>query len=102
MSSGMTKTLTNLLEQPWPPSKDVRGILQKRTSKEIPEKTEQLRLSRKGPTGRLGGVAASVREARMWKRMLPLSNGNHEELYADGHCTGSNCRGPAGVEPEAT
>src|ERR1039458_3188797 len=102
MSSGMTKNLTNLLEQPWPPSKDVRGILQKSTSKEISEKTEQRRPSRKWPTGRLAGVAASVREARMWKRMLQLPNGNHEELSADGHCTGSNGRVPAVVEPEET
>lgn len=37
----------------------------------------------------------------MWKRMLQLSNGNHEELSADGH-SGSNGRVPAVVEPEGT
>src|ERR1017187_7047296 len=59
MSSGMTKNLTNLLEQPRPPSKDVRGILQKSTSKEIPEKnrtTTSIAEVANWPPGRRGGV----------------------------------------------
>jgi hypothetical protein len=38
----------------------------------------------------------------MWKRMLQLSNGNHEELANDGPGAGSNGRLPAVVEPEET
>lgn len=38
----------------------------------------------------------------MWKRMLQLSNGSHEELSADGHHSGSNGRSPAVIEPEPT
>jgi|SRR5580700_44357 hypothetical protein len=39
-------------------------------------------------------------EARMWKRMLQLSNGNHEDSSAAGHGAGSNGRVPAVVEAE--
>ena len=36
----------------------------------------------------------------MWKRMLQLTNGNHQALSADGHGTGSNGGVPALVEPD--
>ncbi|HXM42916.1 MAG TPA: hypothetical protein VN924_16805 [Bryobacteraceae bacterium] len=38
----------------------------------------------------------------MWKRMLQLSNGNHEGLSAGGHENGSNGRVPAVIGPDNT
>ena len=38
----------------------------------------------------------------MWKRMLQLSNGNHEGLSANGHDAESNGRVPAVIAPDET
>jgi hypothetical protein len=53
-------------------------------------------------TDPLHGVAASLREARMWKRMLLLSNGNREEVSASENGNGSRGRIPAVMEPEGS
>jgi hypothetical protein len=99
MSSGLPKILQIYLQASHR-KKEVRGILQNMTSKENREKQKQRRPSLNRPTGRLGSAAASVKEARMWKRRPQLSNGNHPGLSADGRDTGCNGRVAAMIGPD--